>query len=483
MRDQINRRQFLKNSAVAGSAFLTLPNILTFAATGNPSPLISPGCRTSKVKVARLYMGKPDNPYWPKPRLDLKKEIEFYKKQFAKLKNQLADVDFVVDQLVSSPKDIDAIESKLKKVDGIVVIHMTMLTGPILDRILKLQKPTAVFARPYSGHQWTRFGNLREQQAGKKMSCFLTSDYSQLAAAIRPFRGIHHLREAKILNLAERSFDDYAEKIKEKFGTEHKIITLKRVIDTYNSIDDKIAQKVTEQWVKNAVSVVEPSAEDVFKSCKLGLALRKLIDEENAIAITIDCYGTMYDPQKRTIKLPAYPCVGFSMLNNAGFGGICESDLQSALTHILYQGLVGKPGFINDPTMDESQNSIIMAHCTAATKMEGLDKPAAPYKLRDVMEREEGVVMHVKMRIGQKVTNARFIGTEVMRYFTGKIIGTPYIDRGCRTKINVEIDGDAAKLWNNWAGGLHRVTCYGDLTKELQQFCRFKDIELINEAV
>ncbi len=87
------------------------------------------------------------------------------------------------------------------------------------------------------------------------------------------------------------------------------------------------------------------------------------------------------------------------------------------------------------------------------------------------------------MKIGQKVTTARFVGTDVMRYFTGTIIDTPDVERGCRTKITVKVDGDATKLWDNWSGGLHRVTCYGDLTKELNQFCRFKDIKIINEAV
>jgi len=30
---------------------------------------------------------------------------------------------------------------------------------------------------------------------------------------------------------------------------------------------------------------------------------------------------------------------------------------------------------------------------------------------------------------------------------------------------------------------LHRVTCYGDLTKDLEHFCRFEGIRMINEAV
>jgi len=155
------------------------------------------------------------------------------------------------------------------------------------------------------------------------------------------------------------------------------------------------------------------------------------------------------------------------------------------MTHLIFQGLVGKPGFVNDPTMDVSKNSIILAHCLGTTKMDGPDKDAAPYKIRTIMERQAGAVIQAKMRIGQKVTQAILVGSDLLLYFTGEITETPVsleYDRGCRTKITVRLDGDAEKLWKNWSSGLHRVTCYGDLTKDLERFCRFKEIKLVNEA-
>jgi hypothetical protein len=56
------------------------------------------------------------------------------------------------------------------------------------------------------------------------------------------------------------------------------------------------------------------------------------------------------------------------------------------------------------------------------------------------------------------------------------------VNRGCRTKITVKVDGDIEKLWKNWSNGLHRVTCYGNLTKDLERFCRFAKVKLVNEA-
>ncbi|MHC4752808.1 MAG: hypothetical protein ACYTFW_23430, partial [Planctomycetota bacterium] len=456
--------------------------ILAFGANPKGPKLISPGCRGTKVKVARFYMGT-SHGLWPKPKLDFKNEIRFYESEFAKLKDELYDVEFVIDQLVSSPEQIGPLKSKLQEVDGILAIHFNIGIRPILDEILSVGKPTVVFAVPYSGHGWTGFGPLQKQELGAKMECMLTTDYKQLAVAIRPFRAIHHLREAKVLNLSTRSFAGYADAVKNKFGTEIKQIELEQVLDAYEAVSDSLAKAETERWLKEADKLVEPSKADVFKSCKLALAMENLLDQENATMMTIDCYGTMWD---KTIKLPAYPCLGFTRLNNIGLGGICESDLRCAMTHIIFQGLVGKPGFISDPTVDESNNSIILAHCLGTTKMDGPDDPAAPYKLRTVMERREGVVPQVEMRIGQDVTQAILIGTDSLLYFTGEVIDAPVsleADRGCRTKITVKVDGDITKLWQNWSSGLHRQTCYGDITQELGSFCKYKEIKMVNEAV
>jgi hypothetical protein len=477
----MKRREFLQLAAAGGALCLSGSSLWAFGSKANGSRLISPGCRKTKVKVARLYMGT-SHGLWPKPNLDFQKEVRFYESEFAKLKSELSDVDFVVDELITSPEQVGRIKDRLKNVDGILAIHFNIGIRPILNEILSVGQPTMVFAVPYSGHGWVRFGDLRQQPLGAKMDCILSSDLQQLAVAIRPFRAIHHLREAKILNLTTRSFSEYASSVKEKFGTEIKQIELKRMLDIYSHVKDNEARAEAGRWIKNAERVVEPSSEDIFKSCKLALAFEKLMDGEEATVMTVDCYGTMWD---KTIKLPAYPCLGFARLNNMGLGGICESDLRSAMTHILFQGLVGRPGFVSDPTVDESKNSIILAHCLGTPKMDGPDQPSAPYKLRTVMERQEGVVPQVQMRLGQKVTQTILVGTDTLRYFTGEIVDTPVSledDRGCRTKITVKVDGNVTNLWKNWKSGLHRQTCYGDITKELGYFCRFKEIDMVNES-
>jgi hypothetical protein len=487
MKKSIERREFVRLVTAGSIIYFAIPGMIGMHGikkNGNikGSEIISPGCRGTKVKLARLFMGNPAG-LWPEPNLDLEKEMQFYRARFAELGDELSDVEFIVDQLVSIPEEVISIKDKLSAADGILVIHLTLEVSSVLNEILSTGKPTMIFAVPYSGHEWSNFGALMKEPIGAKMGCILSSDYYQLAFAIRPFRAIHHMREAKILNLTTYDFNEYADNIKKKFGTRIERIELDRVLDAYNSIKDSDAKEETSRLIKRAAMVVEPSETEIYKSCKMALAFEKLMDEESATVFTADCYGSMYKP---LCKAHAFPCIGFTRLNDMGLGGICESDLESAMTHILYQGLSGRPGFISDPTVDESNNTIILAHCLGSTKMDGPRGSCASYKIRTIMERQEGAVTQVEMEIGRKVTQGRLVGADLFPYFTGEIIGTPVSledNRGCRTKIAVRVDGDVTTLWRNWSHGLHRVTCYGDITRELELFCRFKDITVVNEAV
>jgi hypothetical protein len=475
----LDRRSFLRQTlAVAGGCACCLHAGNLFARPTSPglTTLISPGCRRSKVKIAKIYLGTP-KAHWPTPQMDIIAERNRYEAEFARMGKEFADVDFVVNQLVTKKEDLAGLPDKLQTADGVLVIHLSIGIGGLLQEILALKQPTMVFAAPYSGHEWAGFGALRNQPGGDNLECLLTSDLKQLAVAVRPFRAMHHLREAKLLNLTTRPLPtEFTNAVATKFGTQIQTIDLPRMLAAYESIDAKAAQDEARRWTRGAAKIVEPSHEEILRSCRLALAFEKVLAEENATALTVDCYGSMYR------KLPAFPCVGFVRLNDMGLAGICESDLTSGMTFLLLQGLTGRPGFISDPTVDESKGAIILAHCLGSTRMDGPAGPRAPYKLRTIMERQEGCVPQVTMRVGGKVTQTLLVGTDKLLFFTGDIIESPDTERGCRTKMTVKVDGDIARLWHNWSHGLHRVTCYGDVLPDLKRLCRFKGIELVNEA-
>lgn len=475
MSNLIRRREFLKVTLVGGIGLRL--GLYSGLAQGLDPKLVSPGGR-SKVKVAKLYLV--GNDLWPHPKIDIESEKNSYERFFREAVQDLKDIDFSITEIISSVEQILALKEKLLAMDGILLIQLKMGVWNILEEIFKINRPIIYFAIPYSGHEWARFGDLLRKKDAPCFDAILTNDKKELLAALRPFRALHHLKEAKILNVTLREPTPLYEAVEKKFGTQIKNIGLESVIDAYEKVSERDALREAQRWIRRARAVVEPSKEEIIRSCKLGLAFERLLEKEEATVIAVDCYGTMWD---RTIKLPAYPCLGFSRLNSIGLGGICESDMRCALTHILFQGLVGRPGFISDPTIDEATNTIILAHCMGTAKMEGPNSRVLPYKIRSVMERQEGVTIQVFMPVGKPVTQAIFMDPNTILYFVGKIIEAPDINRGCRTKITVKVEGNVAKLWRNWTAGLHRSTCIGDITKDLERFARVARIQLVNELV
>ncbi len=85
------------------------------------------------------------------------------------------------------------------------------------------------------------------------------------------------------------------------------------------------------------------------------------------------------------------------------------------------------------------------------------------------------------MRIGQAITAAKLTNLDTMLISTGKIIDTPSVDRGCRTKITTEV-ADAQKIMENYTGGLHRVIFYGDHVREIKRLAHFMSFKVIEEG-
>jgi len=465
----VSRRGFLE--AVSASAAVLGAGAVTGALGASLGT--APSRPKSKIRVGRVYLAVPASG-WPKPDLNLAADVRKYEDEFAKLKPQLADVEFVEGGLVTSGQQLAAVKEKFKGVSGILAIHLNCGVTGYVNSLLELGAPLVFFAMPYAGHEWHTIASM--QRLGRKIEMFPTSNYADLAAAVRPFRAIQRLKEAKLLYIRDPGPDpQYVKAIREKFGTEIVNVPSQELVAAYRAIPPADAEAHAATWIRGAEKVVEPPKEDIVKGARMDLALFKLVEAAGASTITINCLGMGLIDRDM-----GYPCLGFCRLNDVGLGGVCEADLKSAMTHLLFLNLVGKPGFVTDPVIDLATNTIIHAHCVSATKMDGVEGPAAPYVIRNHLEDHRGCVLQVKMRIGERITMSRLIGSDVLLYSTGEIVGTPDVDRGCRTKIAVKV-GSAQKFLDNWSCGLHRVVFYGDHAADLRRFCRFKGIRLVNE--
>jgi L-fucose isomerase-like protein len=289
---------------------------------------------------------------------------------------------------------------------------------------------------------------------------------------------MQRLKEAKILHISDAEANPaYTQAIRNKFGTEIKSLYLPELQKAYEGASPDEARADADRWTREANKVVEPSSEEILKSSRMYVAMRSLLAEHQAVAVTMNCLG-----MGLIEKGMGYPCLGFVRLNNAGLGGVCEADLKSTMTHLIFSGLVGRPGFVTDPAFDLSNDTIIHAHCVAATQMKGAKSPTAPYLIRSHLEDYKGASLQVKLPVGEKITMARLIGTDLILVSTGDAVDSPFVERGCRTKLTTRVQ-NIDRFLENWSCGLHRVVFYGDHTRDIGRFCRFVQVRVLHEGI
>lgn len=463
---ELSRREFLSDTAtVTIAALVPQPR-------GTQPAVSGVGGSLPVTRIHKVYLAKPV-PTWPKPDLDVPAEVKRIDERLAGLAGKMEGVRLEGGNLYRLPADVPQSASELGNPDGLLIFNLTSTVSAHLQRLVSIGLPTALFSQPFSGHDWSIVPRLRQE--GQRIICLSTSDFNEIPGACRLIQTVHLLRNTRVVYVNEKPFDSStASRIKAQLGVDVVHAGPDRVNAAYQAVDEALARAEAREWISGAVKVVEPSEQDIANSGRLYLALRRIMEEERAQAVTINCLGLF-----AAKRLPAYPCLAFCKLNDLGLTGVCEGDMESTLTQVIFTYAFGIPGFVSDPVIDTSNNTVIHAHCVSATRMEGPAGPRAPYIVRTHMEDNKGASLQVKMRVGQVITAAKLLDLDPMLISTGTITDNPESDRGCRTKITTRVS-DARKLLNQYTGGLHRVIFYGDrvaAVKDLAALLRFRVVE------
>ena len=296
------------------------------------------------------------------------------------------------------------------------------------------------------------------RRKGLKVAGVSSSRFEDVAQAIKAFEALKKMRSSVILDVDEGERGEQARAIEAVFGTKVRRTSAEEINAAYRKADLAQARECAASWMREARQVVEPTREEIERSAAIYLAMRDVMKQHGAQAITVDCLTLFYGG-----KLPAYPCLGFFQLNNDGLVGACEGDLESTVSMLLTGYLVGRPGYISDPVIDTSLNRIIYAHCVAPSKVFGPTGRSNPYDIRSHSEDRKGACVRSLMPLGEIVTTLKFDAArkEVVIH-QAKAVENIDEDKACRTKLAAEVN-DIDKLlseWDRWSW--HRVTFYGD---------------------
>jgi len=469
--DLINRRQFLGTTATGRALFASGLFSRRLLASENGQLAKPP-----PVKVYTIFAGQTGAGYLQRPT----EELAEFNQYFNDLEKKLGDVRFVGRDSIP-PADVGQLVERVKEADAVLMLHMSGTGNEALSKIVQVGKPTALFSEPYSGHDWMYLPELRKQ--GKKVMLLPSSDRSEIERAVTLMRVPALLKRTRIIAWGPpqgTSAACSAELIKERFGAEVISYTDAQVKDIWRSIDPAAAAAEAEEyWLPYARKIVEPNREKIIEAAKLFLAVKQLMVREQAQAIaSCHCMG---DPRA---------CLTFSKLNDLGFVGGCEGDMDSTLTMLLFAYAFRAPGFISDPVVDTAKNALLHFHCTSATKMDGPTGPRRPFEIRSQCDSKAGVALEVEHRVGQAVTCAKLVNLDTLLVLPGKILETSTNPMACRTQFAQSVP-NARKLFLNYGAGvihggtmalLHRAVFYGDFMEPLKDLCDLMSLKVIEEG-
>jgi len=469
---ELSRRGFLMTTAAAPA--------LAASPSGQDAPW------NSAAVVQKVYLSA-KRAGWPRPDMDLKQEVAQIEANLAEFERRHpGQIRFTGGEIIQDVTQMPALARSLGQADAILAFNMTTGVYRLLEAVVDMGKPTLLFSLPYSGHDWTHAAALT--QRGRKIDVIASSDYGELDPYAGLFQTIHHLRHSKVLLIAPPTSRPATSGYVRQFGTSFGFPTYLDLKAAYDAVDAGQARAAAEAFMKAAVRMVEPQPEEVVNSMRLSMAMENLLRQEKANAISIDCLGGF-----GRAELPAYPCIGFTRLNDAGMYGVCECDLESTMTQLLVTSFSGKPGFVSDPVFDTSRNEVIHAHCVSATAMRGVGGAQCPYIIRNHLEDHKGVSLQVLLPVNETVTVARFARPDKMWVSTAEATGNVDDPRGCRTKIRTRVS-NARKFLEGYAKAintdpampgtrdlLHRVVFYGDHVWAVERLGRLTGYEVIRE--
>lgn len=470
----LNRRNFL--AAAGALAVATKIGLFDFASSlfaAEPKSAKKPSICAAFVrpKVERYWMG------WPGAAYDIKAR----QRQYTKILNDAATkfgIELeVVDEPLNDSNAVNAFLGYLKKSppDGLVIANMCLHhpgfnswghTNNIARN--RGQIPTIVFSP--MGTSFT--GELQASRNIPGVFVAATQDIDWLSFGLRMLNTIWQMKNTRLLIVrGDKTYDRRLDVI----GTTLHYIPARRFYDGLKKVQmsDEV-RAIADYYAREARNIVEPSKEDILNAAKNYVLARSLMASENCQGISVDCLPLV---ERRLIPCP--PCIAWLRLNDEGSVGACEADWNAAISMRLTSLLFDRPGFMQDPAPNTVNNTLMGAHCSCPTKLDGFNKGNEPFILRSHSESDTGVSPQVLWRIGQKVTIMKFQGPGAIILGTGRVlrnIDTPPAG-GCRTSVELEVD-DVADSRD--VKGFHQLFIYGDLELPFKAYCQLAGIKVVH---
>jgi hypothetical protein len=470
------RRDFIKKSAIISTGTLLAGNFSLFASNNSGAlPVIRPSGEAShyvpRIRAAFVRRKEEYGMRWPGAVYDgeaARKKYTDELRNFAGSSGMNLDIR---ETPIYSPDEADTWinQAKATKADGIflVLLDRQEHAWPTAAKSADSGIPTVIYS-PLGTSFTTNTINLAD-----KPGCVIysTDNFNQALFGLKMLKAGARMKRSKCVVIQGKERKETV--LTQDTGIKLQYIPAGSFIEIYNSMpanNDVI--KMADDYIQRAKDIRLATRQDVINGIRSYLVAGKILEDEKADAISMDCLGALGNIDV------SLPCISWSRMNDDGIPAICEADTGAIAAHIIIQYLFDRPGFQQDPVADTSDDTLIGAHCSCPTRLSGFNISPEPYELIHHHGNRDAVPRTIWKR-GQRITLLDFMpGKErsQLLFATGTVVDNLSVppSGGCVVSVKYKMDGNQNVLS---FPGMHQFFFYGDYRKELKNFCQLYNFE------
>jgi hypothetical protein len=369
-------------------------------------------------------------------------------------------------------------EAENGSADGLVLVMLDRQqhSWPTAYRVGESAVPSVVFS-PLGTSFTTNTTRLAETPG---CLVYSTNDFDQASFGMKMLCASAKMRRSRCLVIKGEEKHDIP---LADLGIMLRHVPAKTFIEEYNSLpENEEITAMADDFIRRARKMTGASRQDVINGAKSYFVAHRILEREGADAITMDCLGVLAD------EPVSLPCISWSRMNDEGIPAACEADYGAVASQIMVQYLFGRPGFQQDPVADTSDDSIIGAHCSCPTRLNGFHEPPEPFDLMHHHGNRDAVPRTL-WRQGQRVTcfdllpassedaeGAPAGGHSEALISVGSVLGNMEVppSGGCVVSVKVKFDSHQDVLS---FPGFHQLFFYGDCGEQMKDFCQLNGLK------
>jgi len=475
----LNRRQFIRSSAgfVAGSVLMQGCNTLVKEpmVTKNPIHQCGPASKyVPTIKAAFVRRKEDYGMWWPGAVYDGKAARKMYTEKMKSTAEKLgAKLDLRSEPLYSLAEAEGWIaEAEAQKADGMVLVMLDRQrhSWPSARKVSQSTIPSIIFS-PLGTSFTTNTIHLCETTG---CVIYSTNDFGQAAYGMKMLCASAKMRRTRCVVIKGKN---RSESVLADTGIQMQVVPAGTFIEYFNQTpESKDILAMADDYLRRARKVTGATRQDVINGVKSYYVAGKILEAEQADAITMDCLGAL-----GRIKV-SLPCIAWSRMNDDGIPAACEADYGAVASHIITQYLFDRPGFQQDPVADTADNSIIGAHCSCPTKLNGFDSGPEPFDLKHHHGNRDAVPRTL-WKVGQRATSIDLLPGKADGSSPSQVLisaGTVVENMdvppsgGCVVSVKIKFDGRQEVLS---FPGFHQIFFYGDYAHQMKDFCRLNKFD------